>query len=489
MPCHPIRCICGNYTFPMRYVVASVLFTAMIYCSLTRSCLSITITTMAKSDRDNDSKTSYGYRCPYSDIPGEVRTDEGYQGSDLYDWSHLEREVILGSFFLGYFIAQIPGGILVDKNGARYVLGTCVLVSIILTGLTPFITKLGWIVFSLFRVILGIFQAPLVPSLTCLIGKWFPRRERSFMTSFIISGGLFGHILGEVGTATMTKNHGWEMSYYVWSAVGAFYFIFYIIWVYSYPTTSPFISPAELEFLNEVFEHKAGKKPSCPWKKVFKDRCLYALIMGQLGFDYTNYGLMSNLPTYLDKVSHLDIETIGLLSSLPFLGMFLTSVMAGWISDKIIASKKISVLNVRRINHTISSVFPSVFLVITGYFACNAKATAVFLVLCLLTKGPFFAGMKVNILDITKHFVASVSSISNGLSALSGLLSTIVVGYLAEDNTIAQWRGVFWMAFGVSTVTNILYVVLAKANRANWDYLEGEEKPETEEMADRKSVV
>jgi ACS family sodium-dependent inorganic phosphate cotransporter-like MFS transporter 5 len=50
---------------------------------------------------------------------------------------------ILGSFFYGYVITQLPGGRLAELFGGKWIFGTGVLVTSIFTLLTPIAAKLS----------------------------------------------------------------------------------------------------------------------------------------------------------------------------------------------------------------------------------------------------------------------------------------------------------------------------------------------------------
>jgi ACS family sodium-dependent inorganic phosphate cotransporter-like MFS transporter 5 len=64
--------------------------------------------------------------------------------------------VILGSFFWGYLLTQIPGGWLATKVGGKRVLGYSMLGATIATFLTPFAAQTHYIMLIVLRVIVGI---------------------------------------------------------------------------------------------------------------------------------------------------------------------------------------------------------------------------------------------------------------------------------------------------------------------------------------------
>lgn len=51
--------------------------------------------------------------------------------------------MILSSFYIGYIITHIPGGLLAQKFGGKYILGLGVLISAMLSMTIPFVVKYG----------------------------------------------------------------------------------------------------------------------------------------------------------------------------------------------------------------------------------------------------------------------------------------------------------------------------------------------------------
>ena len=45
----------------------------------------------------------------------------------MFDWTSLEQGLILGSYFYGYFLTQIPGGRLAEVSSAKWTFGGAVL--------------------------------------------------------------------------------------------------------------------------------------------------------------------------------------------------------------------------------------------------------------------------------------------------------------------------------------------------------------------------
>ena len=76
---------------------------------------------------------------------------------------------VLSSFFYGYIITQLPGGWLATKFGGKYVFGVGVLVTSLLTLITPQMAYLNVWALVACRVVIGAFEVSNVGTLCNLL--------------------------------------------------------------------------------------------------------------------------------------------------------------------------------------------------------------------------------------------------------------------------------------------------------------------------------
>lgn len=72
-----------------------------------------------------------------------------------FDWSEQEKQLILGSFFWGYILTELPGGRLAELVGGHRVFGHSMLWASVLTLVTPFAANLGLYAMVTLRAVLG----------------------------------------------------------------------------------------------------------------------------------------------------------------------------------------------------------------------------------------------------------------------------------------------------------------------------------------------
>ena len=71
---------------------------------------------------------------------------------------------VLASFFYGYFFTQIPGGWIATRFGGKHVFGTGVLVTSVLTLITPQMAYINLWALVAVRVIIGFFEVGVIYS-------------------------------------------------------------------------------------------------------------------------------------------------------------------------------------------------------------------------------------------------------------------------------------------------------------------------------------
>ena len=127
--------------------------------------------------------------------------------------------IILSSFYWGYVVTHIPGGMIAEKYGGKHTLGIGILITAILTILTPLQDEWGeFYALIALKICMGLGEGITYPAINVLLAQWTPPEERSRTGSFVYAGAL-------VGTIFATSASGWILQYYV----GEWPLVFYVI--------------------------------------------------------------------------------------------------------------------------------------------------------------------------------------------------------------------------------------------------------------------
>lgn len=108
----------------------------------------------------------------------------------MYDWDQKLQGMILGSFYIGYILTHVPGGILAERFGGKYTLSIGILSTAIFTILTPPAVEYGGATaLIILRILMGLGEGTTFPALSVLLASWVPINERSKVGSFVFGGG------------------------------------------------------------------------------------------------------------------------------------------------------------------------------------------------------------------------------------------------------------------------------------------------------------
>jgi len=247
----------------------------------------------------------------------------------------------LGSFYYGYIATNINAGQLADKFGVRYLCGFVTLSSAILTLLTPVVAFWSPIGLIVLRVITGLAQVMhlnlvlkvkqslpnqlflqikgiLTPAIYALLAYWIPRHERGVVLALIQVGGNLGAVLAMPLSGYLCKHGfagGWPSVFYVIGGCGILCFVLWMYCIYDSPAKHPRILDTELTLIQEnvnvsFITAEKERKKIIPWKSIFLSLPMWAIAVAKFCGAWGNLMLMSKLPTYLESVLHMPIETV-----------------------------------------------------------------------------------------------------------------------------------------------------------------------------------
>lgn len=77
--------------------------------------------------------------------------------------------------------------------------------------------------------------------------------------------------------------------------------------------------------------------------------------------------------------------------------------------------------------------------------------------------------MKVNGLDLSPNYSGTLMAVVNGIGALTGIFTPYIVGVLAPEQKLGQWRTVFWIVLAVFILTNVIFVIYASGEVQEWN--------------------
>lgn len=422
----------------------------------------------------------------------ENATDSTAQDGEFV-WSELTQSLILGSFFLGYIITQLPGGRMAELYSAKWIFGIGILCTAIFTLLTPVAANAGPWYLGVVRVFEGLGEGVTFPTMHAMIARWSPPLERSRIVTIIFSGSLLGTVIGLPVSGILTEHGfagGWPSVFYVFGACGIFWFILWTAFAHDSPDQHPFISQEEKDYIKQSIGcKKYSTSPPVPWKTVFKSLPVWAIVVSHFSFNWGFYTLLTELPTYLKTILHYNMQKNAFMSALPYFTSWIFGLSCSALCDKIIEMKIMTTTGARKAFQTFGHVCPALCMLGVTFTGCNKEWPFVLLVLAVTTGAATYGGFQGNHIDIAPNYAGTLLGITNTFATIPGSLGPYTVGALTDGRPYrSQWSIVFYIASAIYLFSAVFYVIFGRGDEQPWNRFAEEKKIIHDESEDEVEV-
>ncbi|XP_066141650.1 putative inorganic phosphate cotransporter isoform X2 [Euwallacea fornicatus] len=431
----------------VRYVQTALLFYLMGTSYAIRSILSVAVVAMVDTNSTNT-----------NNIP-------------TFEWK--STGVLLSSFYWSYAVLQFFAGPIAHMFSPKLILiiamlvnsGTCLL----LPTLSIHLGLGGAILCRLFQ---GFSQGFIIPLIHTLLGRWAPTNERSWISTTVYSGCSFGTIISMQITGYLSSSRfGWPASFYLFGGLGVGWCVLWLQWGADRPATHRSISAKERRYIEESLgqEHDENLKGiRVPWRAILTSLPYWAIIVAAIGESWGSTFLITEIPTYLSKITDIDIEKNGLYSSAPYVVAAFFTVLYGPIADYMISKGVTSRKTARRLFHGIGAFIPAGALIWLGYEE-SPWGIAALLIVAISLNGAMFCGYNVNHIDISPRFSGTLFGISNGVGQSLATLAPMLVEFITEEADKAVWRTMFIIAAIIYAGTAAFFITFLSVERQLWD--------------------
>lgn len=459
--------------FPSRYVLSLLLFWGFFLLYALRVNLSVAIVAMVNGTAVLAAgSTARGADCPAPDGSLYNATADPETAGGEFNWDERTQGAVLGSFFYGYVLTQVPGGRLADRFGAKRLLGAGILVTSLLTLLTPFAAHISPVTLMVLRFGEGISEGVVFPSSLALLSHWSPAHERSRLVSLNTVGTAVGTVVTLPLTAQLcASTWGWPGIFYLLGVLGCVWFLLWMYLVYEWPEMHPGISSRELQHIQRYRGSScAAQQPhGVPWARLLTSRSVWALGVTMFCGNWGFYLLLIDLPNYLRGVLHRPIGSNGYENAAVHIAGAVSMLLCAPIADLLRKRQIISVTVIRKLFQTIGLLGPALCLSLVPLVGCDARAALLCLISGMALYGFTVGGQSPLALDIAPDFAGTVMGIVNCMGNLSGMLAPLVTGYIIEhDESLAQWRKLFLLASAIYTFGAVSFVLFGSAKVEEW---------------------
>jgi ACS family tartrate transporter-like MFS transporter len=278
------------------------------------------------------------------------------------DLPGFDNEVIgfgAGVFFIGYFLLEIPGTLLVEKWSARKWISRIMISWGIVAGLTALVqTRFQ---FYGVRFLLGLAEAGFFPGVIVYLTHWFPARDRAralawFFIATPVAQAIsprLSYFLLRIGTTETvggtTVQHpalwgmqGWQWMYIAWGIPAVILGLLVLIELPDWPKDARWLTPEERDALeqelrNEKEHHQQGRRHMTIWAALWAALQHPKVLLLAAAYFFvvsTSYGVEFFLPSILETWYHLSLSKVTWAVVIPPLGGLAGQLLVGWSSDR-----------------------------------------------------------------------------------------------------------------------------------------------------------
>jgi MFS family permease len=279
-----------------------------------------------------------GYFCAYLD-----RVNVGMAASTMNQQLGFSGAVFgfgAGLFFVGYFLAEIPSNLILNKMGARRWIARILITWGVISGLTAFVWN-DWSFYSI-RLLLGLAEAGFYPGVVLYLTWWFPSAYRTRMMAIFQSASLISLIIGPPISGLLLHMdgalglHGWQWLFLLEALPPIVMCV--ITWqlLTDRPTEAAWLRPDQKAWLAERLDSERAQREAIrkfSLGEAFSNPKMWLLTVAYFGNNVAGYGLMFFLPLIVKGLG-VTTDWVGVVSGLPFICAIVAMNYWGWHSDR-----------------------------------------------------------------------------------------------------------------------------------------------------------
>ena len=337
--------------------------------------------------------------------------------------------IVFSAFAWTYALAQIPGGMFLDRFGNK---------------VTYFLALSFWSLFTLFhgfavglktlllcRFGLGVSEAPCFPVNSRVVSAWFPQHERAKATAVYTVGEYLGLACFAPLLFWIMDGFGWRTLFITVGVVGL---LFALVWWRHYrePHEDRRLSQQEREYITAGGGMTTGaeQRKAFSWplvRQLLRKRQIIGASIGQFAGNTVLVFFLTWFPTYLATDRHMPWLKVGFFAILPFLAAAGGVMFGGWVSDKLL--KATGSANLGRKLPIIAGLLMASSIISANWLSSD---TAVILVMSFAFFGQGMVGLGWTLISdmAPKGLGGLTGGLFNFCANLAGILTPLVIGFI-----------------------------------------------------------
>lgn len=362
-------------------------------------------------------------------------------------------------FFLGYFLLEVPGSLMVERWSARKWISRIMISWGLMAALTAFVStpKEFWTV----RFLLGLAEAGFFPGVIVYLTHWFTSRDRAKALSIFLVATPFAQMLAPISVQLLDIGRspenpallgmvGWQWVYVLW-ALPALVLGVAVLWLLTdKPHQASWLTQGEAQALEaelerERVEQARGRRMTLG--QAFSHPKVLLLCLAYFCITTCSHSMELFMPSVLKDWYAVTKDNFKWLIVLPPLLALVGQLLGGWSSDR---------FGERRLHASVPLMWGAAAMLMAPFTQGSLMATMTCLMLA-------FAGFKTYMpafwslpsLFLIKSAAAGSIGLINSVGNLGGAFGPWMVGRI-RDTTQSYAGGFYFMGVSMALAAVIV---------------------------------
>ncbi|XP_070191353.1 vesicular glutamate transporter 2.2-like [Littorina saxatilis] len=446
--------------FPTRYLVAIVGAVGLLPIVGSRKVFALVMTHMTSSENSSFSEELLLTHCTVFNTSRDKHVEMA--GDTMF--------LLHSAYYAGLPLLTIVGTVLSTRVSPKLVIASVVMTSGLITLCLPLvITSSTPLLFTL-RLLQGALDNIQQSCNTGVLSAWSTDADKSRLFSIYFTGAYSAPAVAALMTAATMCYVNWNATLYIYGALGMVWSVVWAGMIYNTPEAHPSLSKAQLDFHRkhgaDVQLSSAKVQRSIPWRHIVTSSSVWSVFTGFFVHSYVYAMLVVQQPQYFLDSFNINIADIGLLTTLPHVGLSIMCVLGGVLSDRLLKSG-LPLTFTRKLLFTTGKLTEGLCLI--GLFFTSDWRAAVSLITVGVTVGGLAeSGYHPLPADLAPQFAGVIAGFVS-MGAIGSFVSTLTASFVSgKSKAIGDWQKLFLVSGVLDILAVVMFDVMANADLQPW---------------------
>jgi ACS family hexuronate transporter-like MFS transporter len=361
--------------------------------------------------------------------------------------------IVFSAFFVGYSIFCFIGGYFSDRIGPKRVFIIAVSVWSAFCALTGAVA--GFASLLVIRVIFGFGEGPFASSGSKMVNNWFGVTERGRAVGIVNAGNPIGGAIAGPLVGFLALSTSWRWTFVLVGALGIIWVIFWAFTVSDKPESDVKVEPAA-----RVAQPVTAASDQNSIAFYIRQPIILLTAFAFFGWNYILYFFLSWFPTYLTTAKGLSIQSMSVVTVIPWLVGFVGLASGGFFVDWVVIRSG-NALQARKLILMAGLLIAALCVGIGGVVESATSAVTLMAgaVFCLYLTAPAYWTIIQDVVPSPK--VGGVTGFVHFLANTSGIFGPSIAGFIVQYG--GGFKGAFLLAGAIGVVGSLSVGIFGRA--------------------------